>query len=50
MQLRQDRRTPGLDITELKGIPVVNSYKYLGVIVDDCLQFLPEIESKNTKA
>ena len=37
MQIRQDARTPGPIIREIRGFPVVETYKYLGVLFDDCL-------------
>ena len=40
--LRVDRRTPlPARFTSTNGIPVVSSYKYLGLLVDDCMDLKP---------
>ena len=36
IKLRVDRRTKAPPYNHIQGIPVVSSYKYLGVRVDDC--------------
>ena len=46
--VRVDRRTPAYSTKEFDGIPVVQSYKYLGVLIDDSLQF--DIATKKLKA
>ena len=46
MQVRKDRRTLPLLAPEIRGYPVVTSYKYLGVQVDDCLKVDSELRKK----
>ena len=36
MKLRIDKRTRDLPYTHIQDFPVVTSYKYLGVTIDDC--------------
>ena len=49
MQIRKDRRTPDMLDRDIGGIPIVQSYKYLGVIFDDSLNFEEEIATRNKK-
>ena len=49
LEVRKDKRTPITKATVLKGIPIVTEYKYLGVMVDDCLNTVPERQKKNKK-
>ena len=35
MQIKLDQRTPNTLPIELKGFPVVNHYKYLGIVIDN---------------
>ena len=49
MQIRKDGRTPKMKDISIGGIPVVNNYKYLGVIFDDSLNFKEEIKTRNKK-
>lgn len=39
LQIRLDGRTPAIQATHLEGIPVKNVYNYLGVWIDDSLNF-----------
>ena len=48
MCIRKDKRTPPPIFKEIRGIPLVLHYKYLRVIVDDCLKFDVELEAKKT--
>ena len=41
LRIRADRRTRLEPNLEFDGIKVVDNYKYLGVIVDDCADFKP---------
>ena len=43
---RKDKRTKLSPIKDFDGYPVVQSYKYLGVMIDDCLNFNIEKERK----
>ena len=38
LQLRADKRTRAPKENSLFGYPVLQSYKYLGIMIDDCLQ------------
>ena len=38
LKLRIDRRTNLPVVREVLGIPILESYKYLGVHIDDCLK------------
>jgi hypothetical protein len=46
MFVRADKRTPSaikwLKSSDLLGIPVVSTYKYLGVLIDDSVQLIAE--------
>ena len=46
MQIRKDRRTPKANFDDILGIPVVQSYTYLGLIIDDALRLDIELEKK----
>lgn len=49
MVVRQDRRTPDYHHSHVKGIPVVTHYKYLGVHIDDALQYRITMQSITDK-
>ena len=41
INIRVDKRTPKSRHDTIKGIPVRENYKYLGITIDDCLKFTP---------
>ena len=41
LKVRADRRTPGLPSNLIRKFPVKTQYTYLGVEIDDCLNFRP---------
>ncbi len=43
--LRKDKRTRNLNIQQLKGIPILPSYKYLGIHNDEDLSFRKESQA-----
>ena len=47
LQIKADNRTPEPTVTQIRGIPVVTSYKYLGVQINNCLRF--ELQSDKLK-
>ena len=49
MELRADRSTTQTVEGNIMGIPVVHKYKYLGVILDDCLDLREEIAIRMNK-
>ena len=46
MVIRKDRRTPLPLIKEVEGVKVTSSSKYLGMHLDDCLNFEVELGAK----
>lgn len=46
MAIRKDKRTPSLRTNAYRNFPIVNSYKYLGVMIDDSLKFDIELQYK----
>lgn len=46
LQIRQDRRTPAPSMQTWKGYPIVESYSYLGVTLDDCLKLKIELKAR----
>ena len=46
MQLRADRRTPNPMMTVFREYPIIEQYKYLGVILDNCLNLKFELHRK----
>lgn len=41
-----DNRTPDPPITSIKGIPLVTTYNYLGIMIDNCLNFKSDIYTR----
>ena len=46
MQVRMDRRTPAPWEAQIRGFPVVKTYRYLGVLFDDSLSLEQELKKK----
>ena len=46
MAIRVDKRTPPIKEKEFEGIPVVEQYVYLGVLIDDTMQMRTFISEK----
>ena len=46
MCLRKDRRTPNPMSREYRNYPMVDEYKYLGVMIDNCLNLKSEMHKK----
>ena len=38
MVIRQDKRTPPPPVKKIRDFPIVESYNYLGIIIDDSLK------------
>ena len=41
IHIRADNRTPTVPYESIRGIPIKKTYTYLGVTLDDCLNFTP---------
>ena len=46
MVVRKDRRTPNPIQRSYRGYPLVDQYKYLGVLIDNCLNLQMEVQKK----
>ena len=48
LKIKADGRTPGERVKSFKGFPIVQEYKYLGIIISDCLSF--KVHNKKIKS
>ena len=46
IQVRKDRRTPNPILRSFRGYPLVDQYKYLGVMIDNSLSLRMELQNK----
>ena len=48
IEVKLDRKTKSRD-AQIRGYPVVKSYKYLGIIIDEHLDFVEDVKARVKK-